>query len=167
MQITIAKAVPEDAARILEYLTIIGSETDNLLFGPEGIPIPVETEEKIIEQINTSDNEVMLAVKCGDEIIGIGQISCGRRKRIRHRAELAISLKRAYWGQGLGSRLMVELIEYARRLNANNICLEVRSDNERAKALYRKYGFTLIGVYRNFFNIDGQFFDCDIMELML
>ena len=34
---TIERARPEDAAALLEYLKIIGGETDNLSFGPEGV----------------------------------------------------------------------------------------------------------------------------------
>lgn len=34
----IVRAQAEDAAALLEYLKIIGGETDNLSFGPEGVP---------------------------------------------------------------------------------------------------------------------------------
>ena len=35
MKIKIEKALPEDAVSILEYLKIVGGETDNLTFGAE------------------------------------------------------------------------------------------------------------------------------------
>ena len=41
----IENARPEDAAAILDYLKIVGGETDNLNMGAEGIPITVEVEE--------------------------------------------------------------------------------------------------------------------------
>ena len=41
----IERARPEDAAAQLEYLKIIGGETDNLSFGPEGVPLSREEEE--------------------------------------------------------------------------------------------------------------------------
>ena len=40
----IVRAQPEDAAALLDYLKIIGGETDNLSFGPEGVPLDVEEE---------------------------------------------------------------------------------------------------------------------------
>ena len=40
----IVRAQAEDAAALLEYLKIIGGETDNLSFGPEGVPLSVEQE---------------------------------------------------------------------------------------------------------------------------
>ena len=39
LQYTIVRAVPEDAAALLGYLKIIGGETANLSFGPEGVPL--------------------------------------------------------------------------------------------------------------------------------
>ena len=35
----IRKAVPEDAAQLLAYLPLIGAESDNLLFGKEGLSL--------------------------------------------------------------------------------------------------------------------------------
>ena len=36
---TITRARPEDAAALLDYLKIVGGETDNLSFGAEGVPL--------------------------------------------------------------------------------------------------------------------------------
>lgn len=41
MNITIEKTAKQDAAAILEYLKIVGGETDNLTFGAEGMPSKV------------------------------------------------------------------------------------------------------------------------------
>ena len=41
MGIIIEKATPSDAAMLLEYLKKVGGETDNLTFGPEGMPFPL------------------------------------------------------------------------------------------------------------------------------
>ena len=44
MAISIEKAVPSDAALILDYLKQVGGETDNLTFGAEGHPFSAESE---------------------------------------------------------------------------------------------------------------------------
>ena len=44
MGIRIKKAEPSDAAMLLEYLKQVGGESDNLTFGPEGMPFSVEAE---------------------------------------------------------------------------------------------------------------------------
>ena len=43
--------------------------------------------------------------------------------------------------------------------------LDVRADNERAIALYRKFGFQEIGTYNDYFNINGSFYDAKLMVL--
>ena len=35
----------EEAAALLDYLKIIGGETDNLSFGAEGVPLSLEAEQ--------------------------------------------------------------------------------------------------------------------------
>ncbi|MNP83052.1 hypothetical protein D3C76_1818760 [compost metagenome] len=48
-----------------------------------------------------------------------------------------------------------------------NISLGVKSDNVNAIKLYEKHGFVKIGVHKNFFNIDGIYYDEILMDLNL
>ena len=50
---------------------------------------------------------------------------------------------------------------------AESVELEVRSDNERAIALYKKFGFEKVGRNEKFFKINGEFFAADYMNLYL
>ena len=57
MSIRIEKAIPSDAAKLLEYLKQVGGETDNLTFGSEGMPFSVEAEAEFISSMeNSIDN---------------------------------------------------------------------------------------------------------------
>ena len=103
----------------------------------------------------------------GETIVGNGCIDGNGNPRFRHRRNLAISVRKAYWGNGIGSGLMERLIAFARGTGAEVISLEVRSDNDRAKALYRKFGFTSFGVFRKFFKLGEAYFDADYMNLYL
>lgn len=62
-----------------------------------------------------------------------------------HRAELGITVRKDYWGQGIGSLLMKELIKYAKENRIEILNLDVRSDNVNAIHLYEKFGFKHIG----------------------
>ena len=58
----IVRAQAEDAAALLEYLKIIGGETDNLSFGPEGVPLDEKTERAYLTmQAESHDNIQLLA----------------------------------------------------------------------------------------------------------
>ena len=47
------------------------------------------------------------------------------------------------------------------------INLEVRSDNSRAIALYKKFGFRKLYTFSGFFKINGELVDFDFMNLDL
>lgn len=49
-------------------------------------------------------------------------------------------------GRGLGTRLMLALIEEAVAADASHLTLEVRLSNEEAHRLYRRFGFAPVGV---------------------
>lgn len=99
----IENARPEDAAAILEYLKIVGGETDNLNMGAEGIPIAVEVEEAFLRSMLNSSDDVMYAAKADGEIIGIANVSRLKR-RMSHRASIGISVRQCAWAQRASAR---------------------------------------------------------------
>lgn len=168
MNFTIEKAKASDAEAVLEYLKQIGGETDNLTFGSEGLPCSVEDEEKYIESLQNSTSSVMFFAKCDGRIIGDASFSSSPRERIKHRGEIGISVVRDYWGKGIGSKLMERVIDFAKNVaDCEIIHLQVRSDNERAIGLYKKYGFEKIGQFKGYLKIDGKYVDCDLMNLYM
>jgi len=54
--------------------------------------------------------------------------------------------------QGVGNRLIGELVRQASEQQARLITLEVRASNRPAIALYEKHGFTEVGVRRGFYS---------------
>lgn len=60
------------------------------------------------------------------------------------------------------------MLDFARNVaKVEIISLEVRSDNERAVRLYKKFGFETVGVFEGFLKINGEDVSCDIMRLKL
>ena len=167
MEITYRTAAPSDAAQLLDYLKQVGGETDNLTFGAAGIPFTVEQEAALLERIAVSSDSRFFLALDGDRIVGNACVDGMRNARLRHRRNLAITVLRDYWGRGIGTGLMERMLDFCRESGAELASLEVRSDNERAKALYRKFGFVSFGTFPKFFKIDGEFFDVDCMTLEL
>ena len=165
MNIIIEKASPGDASNILEYLKLVGGETDYLTFGSEGMPFSAEAEESYIAEIEKSD-DLMLVAKDGDRIIGIASLNRMPR-RMSHRGDFGLSVAKDYWGRGIGSRLTEEVILFAKENRYEIIDLEVRSDNLRAIKLYEKYGFRKIGSHPAFLQIAGDNISSDYMYMNL
>ncbi len=67
-----------------------------------------------------------------------------------------IAVRQTYQRQGLGELLLISAIELAMERNAQFITLEVRPSNGAAQALYRKYGFTGVGLRRGYYYDTGE-----------
>lgn len=88
-------------------------------------------------------------------------------QRNRH-AELAIVIgDKNYWGKGLGTQSMKQLLEWGfYGMNLNRLYLHVFSFNERAKGLYEKMGFKLEGTKREMLFRDGRYEDLEYYGLL-
>ncbi len=143
---TLRSPEPEDAAAQLDYLRVTSGETENVVRYPEEITLSVEEESGFLRQCAASERQVMLAVFGAGQALGSAGVSpIGNGKKLRHRAEVGISLRKAYWGMGLGTLLMETAIDLARQMGYEQLELEVVSDNFRAKRLYEKLGFVSCG----------------------
>ena len=162
----IREASPEDAEKLIAFLAKAGGETDYLSFGKEGLPISVEAEKKLIQNIKEGEHSVLYLAWKEEEIIGDASLN-GLPRRMSHRAEFGISVAKSQWGQGIGSALLKKIIEYAKEHKIELINLEVRSDNRRAIQMYEKFGFRKIGTSPAYFKINGQYYDFDLMVLDL
>ena len=162
----IVRAQADDAAALLEYLKIIGGETDNLSFGAEGVPLDAENERSYLAMQAQSDENIQLLAKVNGEIIGTASLN-RKQKRMSHRAVFGISLKKAWWGCGAASALMEAILAFAGENGFEQVNLEVRSDNARAIHLYEKYGFRKLCTFPAFFKINGELIDFDLMNLDL
>ena len=167
MDVIYRKANGDDARALLLHLSRVGSETDNLSYDGNTFAISEERERRFIERFEKSKTDVMLVATVNDAVIGNAIVERNRIKRYSHRAEITITIIKEYWGQGVATRLMQMMIDFAKETGVEILYLEVRSDNERAILLYEKFGFSRIGVYDSFFKIDGKYYNADLMTLNL
>jgi diamine N-acetyltransferase len=87
---------------------------------------------------------------------------------INLRAEMGIGLNEDFQGKGLGSQAIELLGRYLQQnWNLQKLLLQVRSDNEKAIAAYRKVGFRVCGSYSKHLYIEGAWHDVALMELFL
>jgi len=164
----VRRPVPSDAWNMIDYLNTVGGESDNLLFSKNEFELTVEQEIERIEKDNNDPNILMIVGTVNDMIISAAQINSPTRKKIAHNCEVGISVRKEYWGKGVGTVIMGELIRHAReRGTIRNISLGVKASNRNAIALYEKCGFVKIGVHKDYFNVDGNYDDEILMDLHL
>ena len=141
----------EDIPGMLDYLYTTAGETEFLLRYPEECAkYTPEGEKALFDRVNASDNEAMLVCLVDGKIVGNCQISWSSGIKTRHRADVAIAIRKEFWNQGIGTRLLQELIHIAEE-NENILQMELEfvEGNSRARALYEKMGFRITGVKPN------------------
>lgn len=167
MNIIYREAEIGDSSALIEFLETVGGETDNLSFSAGSLKLTKESEERFLKRFKSNRKNLMLVAELDGEIVGNASIERERVERYSHRAELSIVVKKKFWGQGIATRLMELLIEFAKSSAVEILQLEVRRDNERAVNLYKKFGFSLVGVYEDFFKINGKYYDASFMCLKI
>jgi len=62
-----------------------------------------------------------------------------------------IAVRQQYQRQGIGELLLISALDLAKEMKASIMTLEVRASNLTAQNLYRKYGFTQVGIRRGYY----------------
>ena len=158
-----------DAPEMVEYLKIVGGETDYLLCDENGIEgLTPEGEVGWIRGTLEARNTKMFVGTIDDEIVLVCDVRAAARTRVSHCAEVAISVKRSCWHVGVGSIAMQAMIDFAKSTGElKQLSLEVREGNERAIALYRRFGFVEVGRHKGRVCVRGEYFDEILMDLDL
>lgn len=168
MDYIIEIATVDDAEEILALTKVCGAETDNLSYGEEGLPISIEQERRYLLSVLKSHKDIFYVVRMGQKILGTASYSTFSKRRMAHRGELGLCLRKSVWGKGIGHALIEKIVDFAKNnAQADIISLEVRNDNIRAIKLYEDFGFKKIGTFEGYFKINGKLVDFDIMELKL
>lgn len=76
-----------------------------------------------------------------------------------------VAVRLEYRRQGIGAALLKRVLEEGRRLKATTAFLEVRAGNSLAQALYKKCGFTSIGLRSGYYSTPPE--DALIMSARL
>ncbi len=64
---------------------------------------------------------------------------------------LRIAVRPELRGRGLSKKLMDQMVFYSRQKEVKSIFLEVRESNDRARNLYRSYGFVEEGIRKHYY----------------
>ncbi|WP_250675626.1 GNAT family protein [Paraclostridium ghonii] len=158
----------EDAKAMIDYLNIIGGESDFITFGKNEFSMSVEAEQDYIERVNNMNNSKNVLIIIDNEIVGIAAITSVEKERMKHNGTLGISLRKKYWGIGLGNEIMDYLINWAKSNKiTKKINLLVREDNIRGVKLYEKFGFEKEGILKKDICVNGVYYNTIAMGLYI
>lgn len=169
----IRPAHPNDAASIISLITTTVAEpVNNLLTEPGEFSMTEEQERLFLaEQALRPDWAAFVAVPRDEPTCVIGMVTAdgmSRRRAIRHRASVGLSVAREWRGQGIGRALMQRVITWARESGViTRLELEVLVRNEPAIHLYERLGFEREGIRRRGLLRHGEYLDEILMGMLL
>lgn len=159
-EILLRSAKPEDASFMADYLKKVSGETRFLSKEADEVNITLEQEISFIEKMSKPRNMLIIAFVDGEYAGNCSFDTKGESRRNAHRAGFGIALFQKYTGFGLGRVLMERAVSRAKKLGYEQMELTVVGNNERAKKLYKSFGFEEYGrlPYANKYD-DGTFSD--------
>lgn len=165
---TVREAEPADARDIIAFVNAVGGESDFLTLGRDEFELTEAEEAEFLCKCQEADNQLYLVATLDGAVVATMHFESGRRVRVRHSGEFGMSVRKAHWGQGIGSALLDTLLVWAAQTAIiKKINLRVRADNERAIRLYEAKGFKHEGTLTNELLIDGRYYDLYAMGLNL
>lgn len=168
--VTLRSPEEDDAERLIAYLDRVRRETEFIMFDPADELPTLDTEREWIRKSVENPLALKILVEADGQVVGLCDVTGGVGiRRMRHRAEIGISILAAWCDRGLGTLLMGELIGWARRQPEITLLrLAVFSHNRRALAVYRKVGFVEEGVRRCAARYtDGRYVDEVVMSMWI
>jgi putative acetyltransferase len=133
------------------------------------LQLPYVTEahwRKRIDEMNAGPNtaELFIVAERDGKVVGNAGAHPPLAVRRAHAAGIGMAVVREAQGQGVGSALMAALIDWADNwARLLRLELTVYTDNPRAIALYRKFGFVREGTHRAYALRNGVFVDAHCM----
>ena len=138
----------EDIPGLLDYLVRSAGESDFIMRYPEECAkYTAEGEAKWVEGNNSDENTAVLVCEVDGKIAGNCSIHRNPMMKVRHRGAIAIALLQEFWGQGIGTAMFREMEHIAKSWgDTTQLELEFVEGNARARGLYEKMGFRIVGV---------------------
>ncbi|MFD1317539.1 GNAT family N-acetyltransferase [Loigolactobacillus zhaoyuanensis] len=168
-EVTIRIVRPTDAAQLLTLLRQLQQETPFLLADATDLASSATAETEQLTQLLQTDNNLLLVAALGDQLVGFARVAASSAPEIQHIGEVGIALLHEFWGYGLGTALLEEVLAWAqanplmRRLE-----LTVQQRNQRAYQLYQKLGFQVEGqMARGFYDEQAGFQTLIQMALLI
>ena len=137
----------KDAPAVCTHLAAVAVETPFLLNTAEEASGSVLQQARRLRRRALQEGCITLCAFVDGQLAAMATVSpYGRLYRTAHRATMSISVKKAYWGLGLGSALMQEIVDFSDFCGYRQLELGVDERNLRAIKLYERFGFKRVGL---------------------
>jgi len=159
--VVVREATPADVDAVVGILVDVAGE--GRWIGTEA-PVDVERRRRRMAEDVAADDAIVLVAEAGGEPVG----QLGLRLAPYGVADLGMAVAAGWRGRGVGTALLAEAVERARKAGAHKLALQVWPHNAAALALYERFGFRREGyLTRHYRRRSGELWDAIVMGLPL
>lgn len=120
-------------------------------------------EKRLMDKQN-----ITLGAFLNEKLVGILTMRQSDHVKTKHNGHLAaMYVDDLYQHQGIGKKLLLHMIEEAKKSQIINLFLTVTSSNRVAIHLYKSVGFEIYGIEKRELFLDGNYLDSILMALYL
>ena len=133
----------------------------------------LETEPRTPEErrkwlVDRDARYAVVVVESDGVVVGWASLNVfNPREAYRHVADFSVYVARAARGKGAGTALLERLLELGREGGFHKLVLAGFPTNAASVALYRRFGFREVGIYKEHGLLDGAWVDVLLMERLL
>jgi phosphinothricin acetyltransferase len=130
-------------------------------------PVSLEERRAWLADHDRPDRPVIVAAVDG-EVMGWASLSSwSGRCAYARAAEVSVYVHHDHRGEGIGRRLLDELVARARGAGVGVLLARICTEGAGSVALHRKVGFRTIGIMRRVGEKFGRILDIELMDLQL
>lgn len=165
--ILIRQIEQDDAPAFLDLCNRLDEETDFRMFEPGERQTTGEQQRRILHDFLVRPNHTILVAERDGDLIGYLSAGGGHFHRNYHSVQIVAAVLQAHAGQGIGTRLFIELERWALENQVHRLELTVMANNRGAIGLYKKMGFEVEGLKHHALCVDGVYIDEYLMARLL
>ena len=166
MRVLVRRAVPGDAAALVELARGVGAEAEGWLITNGEWRTPSE-ERRYLRAVRRHTHAAVFVAETPDGIVGRISLARETHPASEHVADLGLMVAGAHRRQGVGRALMETAESWAREVGVHKLELHVFPYNEPAIALYETLGYQREGYRRDHYRRADGYVDAILMAKVI
>ncbi|MEO1262524.1 MAG: N-acetyltransferase family protein [Bacteroidota bacterium] len=114
------------------------------------------------------ERETMLVAEINDDFAGYGILKKYSWKiGYQYTGEISIFLNGKFTGQGIGNKIMRQLIDQAKKWNYHHLVSRIMAINKGSISFHEKLGYEIVGFQKQAGNVEDKWHDIAILQLII
>lgn len=151
-----------------EYARWLNDQYNTLYIESGKFPLTIDALKKHIKRYNSCKDGMLFGIYLNRGSKHIGNVTLHMIDWRNRHAEIGILIgDKKMQGKGYATEVIKIVADYAfNKLNFHKLCAGMVKDHKASKRVFEKTGFKAEGLLREYFYLDGKYFDCYRLGLL-